>query len=71
MQNKVIWWQKLVPKRISPLLLLMFLGLAVSVASPIIAKFLTASPLSALNWQGWLTIGVTIGLLLLNAATSL
>ncbi|HHP7230326.1 MAG TPA: SLC13 family permease [Xenococcaceae cyanobacterium] len=36
-----------------------------------IAKFLTASPLSALNWQGWLTIGVTIGLLLLNAATSL
>jgi di/tricarboxylate transporter len=62
--------RSLAPKTAKHWLLLAGTGLA-SVCAIALLPLLLTSPLMDLSWQGWLTVGVTVGVFLLNAATSL
>ncbi|GAB4540796.1 MAG: SLC13 family permease [Pleurocapsa sp.] len=70
MQVKRFARRSLAPKTTKQWLLLIGVGLVGTMAIALLPVLLT-SPLMDLAWQGWLTVGVTIGVFLLNAATSL
>ncbi|WP_036485947.1 SLC13 family permease [Myxosarcina sp. GI1] len=62
--------RSLAPRNKKQWLVLMFLGIAISIAIAAV-PYLAQSSLAKLGWQGWLTIAITFSVFLLNAITSI